>query len=250
MASENFYNTGDEFMQNYEKNPYRFMKKRATVRNVAPKLYSGAEKAYNRMNPEEQKMMKRKLQNLQKKSPNLAKALAAKKPSAIVGLAKNLRRNIHFSTDWLFILLFSFGLLKDIFDIVFAAAGTAAGTLINLIPIIGQIGSVTMMAIGMTVTFVGELMFLILTVTVLVLVGSSIKNRGPAKYFVSTAMEFIAEALPGISWLPWTPVYVLILYLFVLYDRSYQESKEQTAKINIPASGAADNYYQDERLAA
>lgn len=238
MASQDYYNTGDEWMQDYKKDPYRLMKRRAMVRNVAPKIYSGAEKAYNRMNPEEQKQMRRKLQNLQKKSPGLAKALAAKKPSALVGLAKNMRRQVDLGHDWLFILLFSFGLLKDIFDIAFAALGA--------IPVVGVAGT----AIGIIVSFVGDLMFLILTVTVLVLVGSSIKNRGPAKYFISTAMEFIAEALPGISWLPWTPVYVMVLYLFVLYDRAYQDQGAQTASINIPSSGAADNYYEDKRLAA
>lgn len=238
MATANYYNTGDEFVQDYRKDPYRFMKKRAMVRNVAPKIYSGAERAYNRMEPEQQKQMQRKLQNLQKKSPGLAKALAAKKPSALVGLAKNLRRQVDLRYDWLFILLFSFGLLKDIFDIAFAALGA--------VPVVGIAGT----AIGIIVSFVGNLMFLILTVTVLILVGSSLKNRGPAKYFISTAMEFIAEALPGISWLPWTPVYVMVLYLFVLYDRAYQDQGAQTATINIPSSGAADGYYENKRLAA
>jgi hypothetical protein len=238
MASQDYYNTGDEWMQDYKKDPYRLMKRRAMVRNVAPKVYSGAEKAYNRMNPEEQKLMRRKLQNLQKKSPGLAKALAAKKPSALVGLAKKLPSQIDLTVDWLFILLFSFGLLKDIFDIAFAALGA--------IPVVGIAGT----AVGIVVSFVGNLMFLILTVTVLVLVGSSIKNRGPAKYFVSTAMEFIAEALPGISWLPWTPVYVMVLYLFVLYDRAYQDQGAQSNSVNIPSSGAADSYYENKRLAA
>jgi hypothetical protein len=237
MASDSFYNTGDEWMQNYEKDPYRFMKKRAMVRNVAPKLYSGAEKVYNRMPPGDQKQVQRKLQNLQKKNPGLAKALAAKKPSAIIGLAKNLRRQVDWGTDWLFILLFSFGLLKDIFDIAFAALGA--------VPSVGPAGT----AIGIVVSFVGDLMFLILTMTVLILVGSSIKNRGPAKYFVSTAMEFIAEALPAISWLPWTPVYVTVLYLFVLYDRAYQDQGVQSAATNIPASGTAADSYSN-RLAA
>ena len=76
-----------------------------------------------------------------------------------------------------------------------------------------------------------------------------------AKYFIGIAMEFIAEALPGISWLPWTVIYVFILYLCVLYDRAYgrqaeqkesatkqQEDPEQPANENIPASGTADGY--------
>jgi len=246
MASENFYNTGDEWMPSPKKDSHRFMKKRAMVRNTAPKLYSGAEKAYNRMKPEEQKQVQRKLQNLQKKNPKLSAALAAKKPSAVVGLAKNLLGQIDWTVDWLFILLFSFALLKDIFDIVFAAAGTTAGSVISLVPGFGMIGGAAMAAIGMTISFTGDLMFLILTVTVLVLVGSSIKNRGPAKYFIGTAIEFIAEALPGISWLPWTVVYVFILYFCVLYDRAYSsagqtaqvEQADNNADIPATASGA------------
>lgn len=211
------------------------MKKREPIRRAAPGAYAGAQRDYNRMRPEEQKQMQNKLKGLQKKSPALAAALAAKKPSALVGLAKNMLQKIDLTVDWLFILLFSFGLLKDIFDIAFAALGA--------VPIIGPAGT----AIGIIISFVGELMFLILTVTVLVLVGSSFKNRGLAKYFVGTAMEFIAEALPAISWLPWTPVYVLVLYLFVLFDRAYQE---QSAQLDIPASGAADSYFEDQRQAA
>lgn len=238
MPSENYnstYTPGDEF--SFERDPYRFMKKREPIRRAAPGAYSGAQRDYNRMKPEEQQQMQRKLKNLQKKSPKLAATLAAKKPSAIVGLAKNLFRQIDWSIDWLFILLISFGLLKDIFDIAFAALGA--------IPIIGIAGT----AVGIIVSFVGDLMFLILTVTVLYLVGSSFKNRGLAKYFVGTAMEFIAEALPGISWLPWTPVYVLVLYLFVLFDRACAEQGTQTAQTDIPASGSAADGYQ-EQLAA
>ncbi len=236
MATDSYHNytSGDEF--NFQKDPYRFAQKREQLRQGAQKAYPGVQRDFNRMNPGEQKQIRNKLKNMQKKSPSLAKALAAKKPSAIVGLAKNLRRQVRLSTDWMFILLFSLGLLKDIFDIAFAALGA--------IPIIGIAGT----AIGIIVSFVGNLMFLILTATVLVLVGSSIKNRGLAKYFVGTAMEFIAEALPGISWLPWTPVYVLVLYLFVLFDRTYQEQAVQSEDLNVPAYGTADGY--EERLAA
>lgn len=250
MASESYYNTGDEWMQDYRKDPYRHLNKRPIVRNAAPGLYSGAERDYNRMKPEHQKKMHRKLRNLQKTNPALAIALAAKKPSAIVGLAKNLLRQIDLSTDWMFIILFAFGLLKDVVDIVFAAAGTVVGGLTSGVPVLGQLVGTTSLAIGITISFVGELMFLVLVYTVLLLVGSSLKNRSLAKYFISTAMEFIAEALPVISWLPWTPIYVVVLYIFVLYDRAYQDQVAQTASINIPSSGAADNYYEDKRLAA
>lgn len=168
----------------------------------------------------------------------MAAGLAAGKKSALKALAGGLLRQIDWTVDWMFILLASFGLLKDIFDIVFAALGA--------IPVVGIAGT----AIGIIISFVGNLMFLILVVTVLVLVGSSLKNRGLAKYYIGVAIEFIAEALPGISWLPWTVVYVMVLYLFVLYDRAYQDQGAQTASINIPSSGAADNYYKNKRLAA
>ena len=175
----------------------------------------------------QRKQVQRQLSRLQKNAPKLAAGLAAGKKGALKAFAGGLFRQIDLTTDWLFILLGSFGLLKDIFDIVFAAAGTAAGGLLNLIPIIGQIGSIAMAAIGMTITFVGNLMFLILVVTVLVLVGGSLKNRGLAKYFLGVAMEFIAEALPGISLLPWTVIYVFILYLCVLFDRMMNEQERK-----------------------
>ena len=238
MASENFYTPGDEFMQRYKKDPYRFMNKRQAVRSAAPKLYSNVGKDHNRMQPEHQKQVQRKLHNLQKKSPKLAMALAAKKPSAIVGLAKNLFRQIDLSVDWLFILLISFALLQWIFDIAFAAMGA--------VPVVGIAGT----AIGFIVSFVGDIMFLVLTVTVLVLVGGSLKNRGMAKYFTGTALDFIAEAFPGLNWLPWSVVYVFVLYLFVLYDRAYQEQGQQSAKTETPASGVTDNYPDSQRQAA
>jgi hypothetical protein len=174
--------------------------------------YLAGVKAF-RQSPEEKEASKkhyeRNLKNLQKSAPKLSADLAKGKKRAIAKFAGNLFRQIDWTVDWLFILLASFGLLKDIFDIAFAALGA--------VPVVGIAGA----AIGIIVSFVGDMFFLILVVTVLVLVGSSLKNRGMAKYFIGIAMEFIAEALPGISWLPWTIVYVFILYLCVLYDRAY-----------------------------
>lgn len=161
------------------------------------------------------KAMQRNLSRLQKNAPKMAAGLAAGKKSALKAFAGGLLRQVDWSVDWLFLLLFSFGLLKDIFDIAFAALGA--------VPVVGIAGT----AIGIIVSFVGNLMFLILVVTVLVLVGGSLKNRGLGKYYLGVAMEFIAEALPGISWLPWTVVYVFILYLCVLYDRMMNASEGQ-----------------------
>lgn len=198
-----------------------------------------------------EKEAQRKLARLQNSAPKLAQNLAKGKKRAASQFVFRLFSQIDLTTDWLFFLLFSFAFLKDIFDIVFAAAEAATiGTIIF---------GAAMAAIGMTVSFVGNLMFLILTVTVLVLVGGSLKNRGFAKYILGVAMEFIAEALPGISMLPWTVIYVFILYLCVLYDRAFanqgkqstaeQPAEEKNEQQNIPASGTAADGYQD-RLAA
>ncbi|HLM84405.1 MAG TPA: hypothetical protein VK254_04340 [Candidatus Bathyarchaeia archaeon] len=184
---------------------------------------------------QQRKQLGRQLSHLQKKAPKLAAGLAAGKKKAISQLAGNLFKKIDISVDWLFILLASFGLLKDIFDIAFAALGA--------VPVLGTAGA----AVGIIISFVGDMFFLILVVTILVLVGGSIKNRGMAKYLIGIAMEFIAEALPGISWLPWTVVYVFILYLCVLYDRAYRAGAqtEQTAD-----SEAADKYTDRQRQSA
>lgn len=172
------------------------------------------------------KEMQRKLSSLQRGAPKLATGLAKGKKRAIAKFVGSLLSQIDWTVDWLFILLASFGLLKDIFDIAFAALGA--------VPVLGTAGA----AVGIIVSFVGDLMFLILVVTVLVLVGESLKNRGMAKYFIGIAMEFIAEALPGISWLPWTFVYVFILYGCVLYDRAYG-STAQTAPAEQSEQAAA-----------
>lgn len=164
---------------------------------------------------ESKKHYQRNLSRLQKNAPKLAAGLAKGKKSAIAAFAGGLLRQIDWTVDWMFILLASFGLLKDIFDVAFAALGA--------VPVVGIAGA----AIGIIISFVGDLMFLILVVTVLVLVGGSLKNRGLAKYFLGMAMEFIAEALPGISLLPWTVVYVFILWLCVLYDRMMNEGERE-----------------------
>jgi hypothetical protein len=168
-------------------------------------------------NEANEKIYQRSLKQLRKKAPVLAMNVIKRKPKALKAFFGGLYRQIDWSVDWMFILLASFGLLKDIFDIVFAALGA--------IPVVGIAGT----AIGIIVSFVGNLMFLILVVTVLVLVGGSLKNRGLAKYFLGAAMEFVAEALPGISLLPWTVIYVFILWFCVLYDRMMNEGEKEKA---------------------
>jgi hypothetical protein len=170
------------------------------------------EREDNRAN---EKIYQRSLKQLRKKAPVLAMNVAKGKPKALKAFFGSLYRQIDWSVDWLFILLASFGLLKDLFDIAFAALGA--------VPVIGVAGA----AVGIIISFVGDLMFLILVVTVLVLVGGSLKNRGMAKYFIGMAMEFVAEALPGISLLPWTVIYVFILWFCVLYDRALSGSEKE-----------------------
>lgn len=166
-------------------------------------------------NKDNEKIYQRSLRQLRKKAPVLAINVIKRKPKALKAFFGGLYRQIDWSVDWMFILLASFGLLKDIFDIAFAALGA--------VPVVGIAGT----AIGIIVSFVGNLMFLILVVTVLVLVGGSLKNRGLAKYFLGAAMEFTAEALPGISLLPWTVIYVFILWFCVLYDRMMNEREQE-----------------------
>jgi len=243
MPSENYYNNPIAVpLQANEVSPS--FRQRAS--DAASRVPGRAMSAYNQMLPQHQKEMQRKLGNLQKSAPKLAKNLAKGKPSALVGLAGNMLRKIDWSQDWMFIpFLASFALLKDIFDIAFAAVGTAT----SLIPVLGQ----ATVAVGMIVTFVGEILLLILTVTVLVLTGSSLKNRGMAKYFIGLSVTFISEALPGIGWLPLAFVEVFILYGFVLFDRAFEQPAAQASQSqapSAPAYAAADSYYRDEKAAA
>jgi hypothetical protein len=242
MATENYYTSGDEFLQNYQKDPHHLMKYRSPVNRAASRAYGTARYAYNNLPQEHQKEAQRKLGALQKSAPTLAKNLAAGKPSAIVSLAGNLLAQIDWSKDWMFFLLISFALLKDIFDIVFGFAATAA----SWIPILGEVTA----AIGIILTFVGEIMILLLTVTTLVLTGSSLKNRGMAKYFMWVPVAFLSEALPGIGLLPLCCIEAIVLFGFVLWDRAYQAQEEGTGSVpeEIPAYAAADGY--EEKLAA
>jgi hypothetical protein len=194
------------------------------------------------------KEMHRQLSRLQKNAPTLAANLAKGKKSALTAFAGGLLGKIDWSKDWLFFLLLTFAALKDLFDIAFAGAAAGVTGLVGWVPIAGQAATATMAAIGMTMTFVGDMMFLMLTVTVLVLAGEKIMNRGFAKYILGIAMEFIAEALPGISLLPWTVLYVVILYVCVLYDRkmnaieAQQSSQPESSASDVPAYAAADDH--------
>jgi len=72
---------------------------------------------------------------------------------------KSVVKQIEWGTDWIFILVASFALLKDIFDIALAA-----------VP-----------GVGVVVSFIMAIMLTMLTVVALLMSGSSLKNRGMAK---------------------------------------------------------------------
>ncbi|MDD3487037.1 MAG: hypothetical protein PHF35_01500 [Candidatus Moranbacteria bacterium] len=186
--------------------------------------------------PQQESDYKNQLKQLRQNVPSvLPDPAKAGKLRTVFSTGRAVYKKIDMSRDWLFFFLLTFAMLKDIFDIAFMAVGTGTSSLLNLVPVAGQIATATMGAIGMTITFVSDLMFLILTVTVLVLAGEKLANRGFAKYIMGIAVEFMAEALPGISLLPWTVIYVFVLYLCVLYDRGKNESGEGNSTSN-PAS--------------
>ncbi|MFA5926092.1 MAG: hypothetical protein WC831_04110 [Parcubacteria group bacterium] len=157
-----------------------------------------------------------------------AKAISRPWKMATVGF--QLVSQIDILRDWPFLFLlipFAFG--KDILDLAFAAltAGAAA------IPIIGTGAA----GAGMIASFITNVMLQILAVTCLILVRADIKNRGMAKYIITESIEFIAESLPGIDWLPWAVIFAVILYFCVLLDR-YLEKQSQEDK---PAQESPEN---------
>jgi len=160
----------------------------------------------NKITRDQQKNTQRELSNLQKNAPRSPGNLpaAASSPRKMLSAALNILKQIDLTEDWKFLFILTpFALLKDIFDIAFAG-----------VP-----------GVGIIIQFVTELMLMILAVTVLLLSGSGMKNRGMAKYFLGMAVAFMSEALPGIGWLPLSVVESLLLYLFVLYDRAQEEPK-------------------------
>jgi hypothetical protein len=150
-----------------------------------------------------QKAVQKKLSALQKNAPKLAKDISKGSPvKAAARLVMNLLKQVDLTKDWMFIpILASFALLKDIFDIAFAA-----------VP-----------GVGIIISFVMELMLIFMATVFLIIAGSDMKNRGLAKYFIGLAVSFASEAFPGIGWLPLAFVESLLLYLFVLFDRAMQE---------------------------
>ena len=222
--------------------------------------------AYNNVPAEHQKALQNKLHQMQNTAPILgaeaAKSLVKGRPTlGLVKSALSIMGHIDWSKDWLFILLASFALLKDIFDFVLMGLMAPTNTLLSAVPWLGPLLAGGATAMGETVTFVFEILLLCLTATVLALVGSSWKNRGVAKYFIGIAIAFISEAFPGISLLPLAFLEVIVLFGFVLFDRAAAaqgagktqaegEIPEVAPAENpqIPAYATADNY--EKRMAA
>jgi hypothetical protein len=179
-----------------------------------------------------QKEMQNKLKRLQKTNmgKTIAKAATGRKNpvTAAISIAFSLFSQIRLSVDWSFLfLLIPFAFLKDIIDIVFAGLIAAATGTIILGPAVA--------GVGMTVSFVTNLMLQILSITCLLIVGANLKNRGLAKYIIIEMLDFLAESFPGLGWLPWATIFAIILYFLVLLDR-YLEKEEQK---KAPAEGAS-----------
>ncbi len=192
--------------------------------------FNKAQSNFQNLPAQEQARIQNKLNRLQRRNPALPKSVASKTSTApkMFSFATDILKKMDLSRDWLFLFVLApAAFLKDIFDIAFAAIGTAGGW----VPVLGQAA----IAVGMVVTFVGEILLLCLTVVILVLAGAKISNRGMAKYFVGLSVAFISEALPGIGWLPLAFLQVFVLYGFVLYDRTSEESEEEPG-VEAPAT--------------
>ncbi|TSA45446.1 hypothetical protein D4R51_01825 [bacterium] len=151
-----------------------------------------------------QKALQKTLGQLQKAAPAIQK-MASGGILGKIGLIKSVLKQIDFGRDWIFILVASFALLKDIFDV--ALAGVPG--------------------VGVVVSWIMAIMLLLLTVVALLLTGSDLKNRGMAKYILTMAVGFIAESLPGIDWLPLAFIETLLVYALTLFDRGMKSSDQE-----------------------
>lgn len=157
------------------------------------------------MSEKHQKALQRTLGQLQKAAPAINK-MASGGMLGKIGLIKSVLKQIDFGRDWIFILVATFALLKDIFDI--ALAGVPG--------------------VGVVVSWIMAIMLLMLTIVALLLTGSDLKNRGQAKYILTISGGTIAEALPGLSWLPIAFTETLLVYGLVLFDRMILSSDQES----------------------
>ncbi len=152
-----------------------------------------------------QKALQKTLGQLQKAAPAIQK-MASGGVLGKIGLIKSVVKQIEWGTDWIFILVASFALLKDIFDIALAA-----------VP-----------GVGVVVSFIMAIMLTMLTVVALLMSGSSLKNRGMAKYILTMSVGFIAESLPGVGWLPIALIETILVYALTLFDRMMMSSDQES----------------------
>lgn len=152
-----------------------------------------------------QKALKKTLDQLQKAAPAINK-MASKGMFGKIGLIKSVVKQIDWGTDWIFIIVASFALLKDIFDV--ALAGVPG--------------------VGVVVSFIMAIMLTMLTVVALLMAQSNLKNRGLAKYLITMTIGFIAEALPGLSWIPIAFTETILVYALTLFDRGMLSSDEES----------------------
>lgn len=183
--------------------------------------------------PGGEKELQNKLRRLQKNAPKLAKNVAEGGPAGIALMGIKLASQFDASKDWLFILLFNFAILKDLIDIIL---------------------ELTIPPVGIVVKFITAFLMLLLTIVVMVLTGTSLKNRGAAKYITTLAIATIADALPFP--IPAATIEVFVIYGLTLFDRLMDSMEEEKAGAasdseQLPTFAAADNYYEEEeRMAA
>ena len=83
---------------------------------------------------------------------------------------------------------------------------------------------------GVILPFLFTTMFMIVVVAVLLLSGMGIKSYKiflSTRFIVVSFFGFFAEIIPGLNVLPWTVIYVIILYIFV--KRELKKQQEQAA---------------------
>jgi hypothetical protein len=170
-----------------------------------------------------QKALQKTLGQLQKAAPAINK-MASGGLLGKIGLIKSVLKQIDLTRDWIFIpFVASFALLKDIFDI--ALAGVPG--------------------VGVVVSFIMAIMLTMLTVVALLMTGSNLKNRGMAKYILTMTIGFIAEALPGLSWIPIAFTETILVYALTLFDRGMLNSDRESKN-----DGSGGEEAQPEQKAA
>jgi len=124
-------------------------------------------------------------------------------PAAITAAKwiREIMKQVQLGTDWPYLfLLLPMVILKDIFDIAFAATGP----------------------VGIVVSFVGAVNLSIFTAVCLILIGGGLKSRNAARLIIGPIAELLTESIPAINWGPCGTAEVLILYVWVLMDRAMQ----------------------------